>query len=101
MGRREIVWTKTSEKDIQTIFNYISQFSVDSATRIAENIVKSTDILSVEEFSEIGQIDDINPKYRRLIYKNYKILYSIKENYIVINSVFDTRQDPQKLREKK
>lgn len=39
-------------------------------------------------------------EYRYTLYKSYKIIYSIdiKLNYIKIHDVFDTRQNPHKLR---
>ena len=40
---------------------------------------------------------------RYLVYKNYKVIYWIneKENRIEINDVFDTRQNPTKIKRTK
>jgi len=51
----------------------------------------------------IGQIEDLLQKrentYRYLIFKNYKIIYSVdqKMGFIKIADVFDTRQNPHKI----
>ena len=56
-------------------------------------------ILAVEEivFSETFQMDNINPNYRRVVVRHYKILYREVSKQIVVFAVFDCRQDPQKL----
>jgi len=42
-------------------------------------------------------------EFRYLIYKNYKIIYWYNQhkNWIEINDVFDTRQNPIKIRREK
>jgi hypothetical protein len=35
--------------------------------------------------------------YRFIVVRNYKIIYWIEDNYIKIASVFDTRQNPNKI----
>jgi toxin ParE1/3/4 len=37
-------------------------------------------------------------EYRYLVQGNYKIIYRIEGNYIRIAVVFDTRQNPEKLK---
>ena len=36
--------------------------------------------------------------HRRLVVKNYKIIYLIGDQEIIITDVFDTRQDPEKMK---
>ncbi|MCO5268592.1 MAG: hypothetical protein M9897_06840 [Brumimicrobium sp.] len=54
----------------------------------------------------MGQIEEIlkddEREFRYLVYTNYKIVYFINKNAkrIVIANVFDTRQDPKKLKTK-
>lgn|GEM_PF-5194244 len=76
--------------------NFHLHFTVfrSGSQKFVKNIIEKTNVLLVEGFSEVGQIDDINPKFRRLIYKNYKILYTAETDFIVIHSVFDCRQNP-------
>lgn len=35
--------------------------------------------------------------YRYLIEENYKIIYLIYNDYVLITGIFDTRQDPEKM----
>ena len=47
-------------------------------------------------FEKQYQADEIQPEYRRIIVRHYKLLYKQKEGRILILSIFDTRQDPMK-----
>ena len=49
-------------------------------------------------FSTQFQTDDINPNYRRIVSGNYKILYRVENDKIIIFAIFDTRQNPNKLK---
>ena len=39
----------------------------------------------------------VNQEYRYLVSGNYKIIYKVSENIIVINDIFDTRQNTIKM----
>ncbi|MDF1549570.1 MAG: type II toxin-antitoxin system RelE/ParE family toxin [Bacteroidales bacterium] len=95
-----VIWSEVALKDLETIYFFIAKNSIHAANAIIDDIYNKTRQLSMKGFSESGQIDDINAKYRRLIEGNYKILYSITENQIVIHGVFDCRQNPKKLKKK-
>ena len=44
-----------------------------------------------------GKLTTEEVEYRYLVEGDYKILYLILEDYILITDVFDTRQDPEKM----
>ncbi len=44
-----------------------------------------------------GTLTTEDIEYRYLVEGNYKIIYLIIEDYILITDVFDTRQDPEKM----
>jgi len=48
-------------------------------------------------------LKDRKETYRYLIFKNYKILYSVdsQQNLIKVADVFDTRQNPKKINAKR
>ncbi len=54
--------------------------------------------------SESGQIEfhlqNLNQNHRYLLSGNYKIIYRIIDNLIIINDVFDTRREPIKMNDK-
>ena len=99
----KIHWTGFAKKELQNIFNYYKEnagFKV--ATKLSEQIVKQT--LKLSDQPEIGAkeeyLNERKQEFRHLIYKNYKIIYwiNIEKNRIDISDVFDTRQNPIKLK---
>ena len=93
----KIIWTEPAKNDLKYIFDFISEFSHEIADKTIDKIIEKTEILLVEGFKFSGQIDDINPNYRRLIEGSYKIIYKVKSDEIIIHGVFDTRENPDKL----
>lgn len=55
----------------------------------------------LKQHPESGQVENHLPlqdfKYRSLVCGNYKIIYRADNEEIVINDVFDTRQNPTKM----
>jgi len=51
---------------------------------------------------ELGQREErlatLQKDHRRLIEGNFKIIYYVEENIIVVTDIFDARQDPKKMK---
>ncbi len=94
---KKLIWTEPAKNDLNEIYLFHVDKSVKAANKIIDSIIDKSNIILQKGFEMAGQIDDINPKYRRLIEGNYKILYTITENNIIINRIFDCRKDPVKL----
>ncbi len=97
---KKIIWTEPAKQDLKDVFDFISEYSYKIADKTVDKIIEKTDILLVKGFELAGQIDTINSNYRRLIEGNYKILYKVKSNKVIIHGVFDARQHPDKLEKK-
>lgn len=82
---------------------YVEKASLRVAKNIIERIIlEPNKILSHPEITQIEELLlDREKEYRYLICDNYKIIYSIdsKQKLIMIADVFDTRQNPIKLKE--
>ncbi len=91
---KQIIWTKPAIKDLQNIYEYYSEYSIQAANKLVSNLHSQTLNLLGSGNENVGQIDEINIKYRRIIVGFYKILYRILENQILINRIFDCRQNP-------
>ena len=96
-------WTDFAKKELQNIFEYYrKKASLRVATNLTEEIVKQT--LKLTELPKIGakelSLKERKQEFRYLVYKNYKIIYwnNEKKNRIDISDVFDTRQNPTKLK---
>ena len=96
----KIVWSEFSQIALKEIFNYYKKFAEKSiANKIKNQILLSTKHL--EDNPEMGQkeflLDDLNENHCYILTGNYKVIYKITENHILITDVFDTRQNPVKM----
>ena len=102
----KIYWTEFSEKELENIFDY---YHNNASYRVAKKVVDGiyNETLKLSKQPEIGQIEDLlkirKQGFRYLVFKNYKIIYWInsEKNWIEINDVFDTRQNPLKIKRTK
>lgn len=103
----KVIWSDFSEKQIDDIFDYYLQKT--GSNKVAKNII--TKILlapnSLKAHPRIGQkelaLEARKIEYRYIVESNYKIIYSVDdENYLIkIADVFDTRQNPTKIKRNK
>ena len=89
-----VIWTSKSFEDISNIHHYLSnKISSETANKIIDEIYQAVNSITfVEQF----QIDEYRKDCRRIIIRNYKILYHIKDSEIFVIRVFNTLQDPSK-----
>ncbi len=102
----KIYWTDFSKNELRKIFSYYNENkSLEVAKNIVLGIENKTTILKTHPY--IGQKEDflINRKqgFRYLVFRNYKIIYWVnkEKNRIEISDVFDTRQNPIKIKKSK
>lgn len=102
----EIIWSDFADKQLDEIFDYYNKnASTKVAKKLIKNLLNEPKILIENPF--IGQMENLlqdrTTTYRYLIYKNYKIIYSIDQEhgFIKIADVFDTRQYPEKIKRTK
>jgi toxin ParE1/3/4 len=96
-----IIWTEPAKKDLKNIYDFIAKVSEPVAFGIVNKIVDRTETLK-KGFTKSGQKEPLLKKrkyeYRYLVDGSYKIIYFQKDNSIIISTVFDTRQNPGKLK---
>jgi len=102
----EIIWSDQAEIELDKIFEYYNEFA---SLRVAQNLLK--DIIKepnkLLSNPEISQREDLlldrENEYRYLVCGNYKLIYSIDKEakLIKIADVFDTRQNPTKIKRTK
>ena len=80
-------------------FQWNYEFYFEKSPEVAFQLIQVI-VLETEKlvFAKQFQLNEINPNYRRIIIGNYKVLYRIIENEIVVFAVFDCRQNPIKLK---
>jgi len=94
---KEIIWSFHAKEDLKTIYEYYAQFSLTIANRIVDRIYDKVSILQAPNAEQIGQFDEFNSDFRRLISGNYKIFYKVFDSEILIVRIFDSRQNPSKV----
>jgi len=99
----KIYWTHFAENELQEIFDYYKErASSGIARRLIAGIVRET--LKLKNQPLIGQKEELLAKgeqeFHYLIYKNYKIIYwvNVSKHRIEITDVFDSRQNPIKIK---
>ena len=99
----EVFWSEFAKGKLEEIFDYYKlKASLKIANKIISGIVNQT--IELNKMPEIGQVEEIlkddEREFRYLVYTNYKIVYYINKSAgrVVIANVFDTRQNPKKLK---
>ncbi|MCD1117991.1 type II toxin-antitoxin system RelE/ParE family toxin [Chryseobacterium turcicum] len=100
----KIIWSEFAIENLKNIFDYYSlKANKKVAHKIRKKIFDSTKRLI--QNPESGHIEfyleQLNQQHRYIICGNYKIIYRIECNDILINDIFDTRQNPIKMIDKK
>ncbi len=81
----EVLITAPAEKSLQGIFRfYVDQASEEVASRIVNRIVDR-------------YLTELKQSHRYIIEGNYKIIYLLGLDKVIITDVFDTRQDPDEM----
>jgi len=99
----KIIWSDFAENQLDKIFEYYCE---NASLRIAKNLLQKiiAEPNKLLKSPDIGQIENNlqnrEDDYRYLVFKNYKIIYAIdnERNLIKIADVFDTRQNPIKIK---
>jgi len=96
----KIFWTKKAENQLMEIYAYYKRkVSIKLAKSIKQNIFERAEILRTQPKS--GQteelLEDSSYEYRYLVESNYKIIYWIEKDIVIIAAVFDCRRNPENL----
>lgn len=96
MGNYEIIWTSQARQDLKNIYEFWKKKSVQGAKNVRSDILKGAKTIY---YAKQYQVDDINPKYRRIVVRTYyKVLYREIKDVIYIMGVVSTHQSPDVLK---
>lgn len=97
MAKRIIVWTSSAKLQLRAIFEYFNFRNKSKLYSLKLNTLIQNELKIVLQQPNIGKkTDSIN--VRGLLIGNYYIFYEINETHIIILSVWDTRQNPKRLK---
>jgi addiction module RelE/StbE family toxin len=93
----KILWDNEAKADLKLIFEYLKLKSPQAAKNVIQDIVNQSKKI---HFTEQYQVDEfLGEPYRRMVVRNYKLIYKIhSESEIRILQIFDSRQNPIKLK---
>ncbi len=97
----KILWSEFALNQLEQIFDYYKyKTNINLAKEIVSKIIDRTILLEINP--QIGTkeplLENQGKEFRYLVEGNYKIIYLISLNYIHIISVFDCRQNPDKIK---
>lgn len=96
-----ILWSDWSLRQLEEIHAfYAEEANSQVADRIIASILQTTRLL--EQYPNGGQLepslDHLGQGHRRIVVGQYKVIYQVVEEAIRIVDVFDSRQDPERMR---
>jgi len=97
----EIVIIAAAKSDLREIFHYVElNDSFERADMLVDGVERA--IAALAEMPQRGhyppELDRIgNREFREIHFKPYRIIYSIRENEVIIHCVLDGRRDMQTL----
>jgi plasmid stabilization system protein ParE len=90
----DVFWTTSAKEDLKDIYYSLKgKISLESAQKIRDELFDSPNRII---FSEQFQLDEYRIDCRRIVVRNYKLLYQIKDSSVFIIRVFNTFQNPLK-----
>lgn len=101
----KIIWSKFAETQLDEIYAY---YEKEVSARVAKKIIigiinESKKLIKTPLIGQEELLKDRAIHYRYFVFKNYKLIYSVDDTngFIKISDVFDTRQNPPKLKRTK
>jgi len=95
MEKLKVIWSDRAKMQLRSIHDYIKYKlkSPQGAKSVKQDILETSKSIV---FTEQYEVDEIQPEYRRMLVRHYKILYKEKQNKIYILAIFDTLQSPER-----
>jgi len=97
MAALKIIWTKQARDTLKEIYDYYKKKSLQGAKNVRSDLLQSPKTI---RYAKQYQVDDINPNYRRIVVRDYKVLYREHKNVIRVMDIVSTRQSPEVLKKK-
>ncbi len=95
----KVEWSESAENDIKHIYERVKRKT--NSENLARNVINDIYNIGISiNYINQYQVDEfLGEPYRRIVVRHFKIIYkSVNDNEIKILQVFDTFQNPLKLR---
>ena len=94
---KQVIWSQRAQNDKKEILDYWRQKNKSNTYSKKLNELFKESIKIILDFPHIGKVTDDN-KARIKIVREYLIIYEETKNQIFILTIWDSRQNPDKLR---
>lgn len=96
-----VIWTIKAIVSLQNLHNFIKADSPEAAKKVTTALVSLGNTLSIlpHRFPLEPILIEEPIDFRFAVKWNYKIIYTIEEDQVMIVEVFDTRRDPKRILE--
>ena len=97
----KLVYTEQALFSLEEVLSFMApKITREKLTKIKDEILNAADTLLLHPLQ--GQkepfLEHLGLGHKRLIVSHYKIIYRIIGEYIYITDIFDSRQDPDKMK---
>jgi plasmid stabilization system protein ParE len=100
MVKRKIIWSYKAKLDLVNILDFYYKRNGTKTYIVKLNTAIRSSVRLLENHPELGVKTDVK-NIRNLIQGDFGIFYEIKSETIKITTIWDSRQDPEKLDIKK
>ena len=94
---KQVIWSLRAQNDKKEILDYWRQRNKSNTYSKKLNELFRESIKIILDFPQIGKVTD-DTKARIKIVRDYLIIYEETETQIFILTIWDSRQDPDKLK---
>ena len=98
----KLVYTEQALKSLEELLEFIASQNVEKKVilQIRNQILDRADLLIKNPSSGRREVylEHLGLNHRRVIISHYKIIYRVIDQKIYVTDIFDTRQDPQKMK---
>lgn len=94
---KQVIWSLRAQKDKKEILDYWRQRNKSDTYSKKLNELFKESIKIILDFPQIGKVTD-DTKARIKIVRDYLIIYEETDTQIFILTIWDSRQDPDKLK---
>ena len=90
---RKLIWTEPALADLEAIYDFIAKDSEYYASSFLEEIIQQPEKLI--DFPEIGRIvpEADQNDIRELIFQNYRIIYQLDDEIIMLLTVIHAKRE--------
>ncbi|GAB1450379.1 hypothetical protein MASR2M47_04350 [Draconibacterium sp.] len=97
----KLVYTEQALDSLEEALEFIApNVSSEKLIQIRNRILNKADKLLKQPFSGSKEpfLENLNLGHRRIIEGHYKIIYKVQNECIYVTDIFDSRQDPNKMK---